>query len=65
VRCKIQRMAKKKKPGKFSVTKAVKSAARATVGSVRPTEKIPDAKSKQRQKATKHKASLQELIGDE
>jgi len=54
-----------KKPEPFSVSKAVKKAAREVVGTPRPTREIPDAKTKLRQKAAKHKPTLGELTGDE
>jgi hypothetical protein len=54
---------KKNKP--FSVTKAVKAAARDTVGTPRSTREIPDAKTKARKRATKHKPTIGKLLGEE
>lgn len=56
-----KKMAIKKKE-KFDVTKAVKAAARATLGTVPPTRSVPDAKTRQQKRATKHKPKLVELI---
>jgi hypothetical protein len=55
-------MPKKKKPGTFSISKAVKANARAVVGTPKSTKAIPDAKSKQEHKAAKHKKTLGEMI---
>ena len=54
-------MARKKKDV-FSVTKAVKAASRANVGPVPPTRAVPDAKSLQKRRATKHKQKLTDLL---
>jgi hypothetical protein len=53
--------AKKKKPGTFSVTKAVKANARERVGQPRPEKVIEDKPRAQRRKA-RHKESLEDLI---
>ena len=58
-------MAKKKKPGKFIVSKVVKANARAVVGTPKSTATIPDAKSKQEHRAAKHKKTLGEMIVEE
>ncbi len=55
-------MAGKKKSKGFSVVKAVKSAAREQVGAPRATRAVPDAKTKAKQRANKHKRSLGELM---
>ncbi len=57
-------MAKKKRE-KFSVTKAVKAAARNRVGLVKPTREIPDAKSREKKRAVKHKKPLAKLLSEE
>lgn len=57
-------MPRKKQKG-FSVTKAVKAAARANVGTPKPTREIPNAKVKARKRATKYKPTLGGLIGEE
>jgi hypothetical protein len=54
-------MARRKKDT-FSVTKAVKAASRANVGPVPPTRAVPDAKSVQKRRSTKHKQKLTDLI---
>ena len=58
-------MPKKKKPGKFIVSKVVKAKARAVVGTPKATKPIPDAKSKQEHKAAKFKKTLGEMIVEE
>jgi len=58
-------MPKKKKPGTFSISKAVKANARAVVGTPKSTTAIPDAKSKQEHKAAKHKKTLGDLIAED
>ncbi len=57
-------MPKKKTKG-FSVTKAVKAAARNTVGTPRPTREIPNAKVKSRKRATKYKPTLGGMLAEE
>jgi hypothetical protein len=57
-------MAKKKKLKKFDVVKAVKSAARATVGTPPPTRKAP-AKPKPQNAPEKHKLTLGKLLEEE
>jgi hypothetical protein len=52
-------MARKKKPAKFSATKAVKSAAREQIGTVPPTRAVPE---KIKKSSTKHKPSLNKII---
>jgi len=54
-------MARKKK-GIFDVTKAVKAASRANVGPVPPTRAVPDAKTLQKRRATKHKQKVTDLL---
>jgi hypothetical protein len=56
-------MAKKKKSKPFRVVKAVKAAARAVVGSVPPTRRVPDL-TKEARKKPKHKPTLQKLLRD-
>lgn len=58
-------MARKKKTQVFSKTKAVKSAARQAVGTPPPTREIPDAKSRERRRATKHKPTIGDLLSGE
>ena len=58
-------MPQKKKMKKFSAVTAVKSAARATVGTPPPTRKAPSEKDKLRQKAEKHKPTLEKLLSTE
>jgi hypothetical protein len=58
-------MPKKKKPGKFIVSKIVKAKARDVVGTPRSTKAIPDAKSKQEHKGAKHKPSLGKLLSED
>jgi hypothetical protein len=55
------RMAKKK-PRKLTAAKLVKSAARAHLGTPPPSRLLPD---KRREKAGKHKPTLDELIRGE
>lgn len=55
----------KKKRQTFSVSKAVKAAAREKIGAPPPTREIPDAKSRERRRAAKHKQSLQDLLSPE
>jgi hypothetical protein len=52
-------MAPRKKPAKFSATKAVKAAAREHIGTVPPTRAVPEKKKKN---TTKHKPSLNKVI---
>ncbi len=52
-------MPKKKKPGKFSATKAVKSLSRAVLG---PPPSVKRLESKKRVKKEKHKASVAKLM---
>ena len=61
----LGRMARKKRTQVFSKTKAVKSAARQAVGTPPPTREIPDAKSRQRRRAAKHKPTMGDLISGE
>ncbi len=58
-------MPKRKKKDVFSVTKAVKANARAVVGTPKATQEIPDAKTRQRKRATKHKKTLGEMLSSE
>ena len=53
-------MAPRKKPAKFSATKAVKAAAREKIGSVPPTRAVPEKTKKKN--APKHKPSLNKII---
>ncbi len=55
-------MAKKKKVERFSVVKAVKSASREQIGTVRPTKAVPDAREKAKNRAEKHKKKLEEMV---
>ena len=52
-------MARKKKPAKFSATKAVKAAAREQIGIVPPTRAVPEKKKKV---TARHKPKLNEVI---
>jgi len=52
-------MSPKKKPAKFSATKAVKAAAREQIGTVPPTRSVPE---KTKKTTTKHKPSLNKII---
>jgi hypothetical protein len=52
-------MARKKKPAKFSATKAVKEAAREKIGTVPPTRAVPE---KTKRTTTKHKPTLNKII---
>jgi hypothetical protein len=52
-------MPKKKKPGKFTATTAVKSAARAVLGSPPPVQR---QKNKKRGINEKHRATLSKLL---
>jgi hypothetical protein len=54
-------MARKKKPKKFSATKAAKFAARAVIGAPRPTLRHATPKE---QKRPKHKPTLTRLLND-
>jgi hypothetical protein len=58
-------MARKKKAEKFSVVKAVKSAAREQIGTVRPTKPVPDAKEKAKRRAEKHRKTLRQMLSSE
>jgi len=53
---------KKKKPGKFSATKAVKSLSRAVLGAPPVVKRL---ESKKRAKKEKHKASVAKLMSGE
>lgn len=57
-------MPKKKKTG-FSVTKAVKAAARNAVGTPKPTREIPNAKVRARKRSTKYKQTLGGMLAEE
>ena len=54
-----------KKKTKLSATKLVKAMAREAIGTPPPTRRAPDAKKKQRQKATKHKRTLGRMLSQE
>jgi hypothetical protein len=56
-------MAPKKKI--FSKVKAVKDAARATIGTPKSTRAIPDAKTKAEIRGGKHKKAAEELLEEE
>ena len=56
-------MAQKKKV--FSKVKAVKDAARATIGTPKSTRAIPDAKSKAEARSGKHKKPVESLLEEE
>ena len=56
-------MTQKKKV--FSKVKAVKDAARVTLGAPKSTRAIPDAKTKAERRGTKHKKPFGELPGEE
>ncbi len=58
-------MSKKKPAKKFDVVRAVKAAARASVGPPPPTRKEEDVVSKRRRKSTKHKPTLGKLLADD
>ncbi len=53
----------KRKPAKFSATKAVKANARERVGQPKPSRVLPDRPRTGRQ--AKHKPGLEEIIGRE
>lgn len=53
----------KRKPGKFSATKAVKANARERVGQPKPARVVDDSPRTGRQ--TKHKPKLDQIIGQE
>ena len=53
----------KRKPGRFSVTKAVKANARERVGQPKPAKVVDDAPREGRQ--AKHKPKLEDLIRKE
>jgi hypothetical protein len=53
-------MAQKKKV--FSKVKAVKDAARATIGAPKSTRAIPDAKTKAEARGGKHRKAVEELL---
>lgn len=52
-------MAPKKRPARFSATKAVKAAAREQIGTVPPTRAVPE---KTKKTKTKHKSTLNKII---
>ena len=54
-------MTKTKKKA-FSKVSAVKAAARASVGAPPPTQTLPDAKKRQKQRGEKHKTTLGDLL---
>jgi hypothetical protein len=56
-------MGQKKKV--FSKVKAVKDAARATIGAPKSTRTIPDAKSKAEARGGKHRKVVEELLEEE
>jgi hypothetical protein len=56
-------MAQKKKV--FSKVKAVKDAARVKVGAPKPTQAIPDAKTKAEMRGEKHKKTQEKLLEDD
>ena len=49
----------------FSKVKAVKDAARVNVGAPKPTQAIPDAKTKAEIRGGKHKKSQEQLLEEE
>ncbi len=55
-------MGKKRRPGVFSVVKAVKSNARDRVGTPPPGQALPDEKTKMAHRASKHKETLARLL---
>ncbi len=55
-------MSKRKRPAIFSVTKAVKRNARDRVGTPPPGHALPDEKTKQAHRASKHKVTLCRLL---
>ncbi len=55
----------KKKKDVFDVAKAVKAAARERVGTPPPTKEIPDAISRQKRRAEKHKTTLGKLLSEQ
>jgi len=55
----------RKKKDVFSKVKAVKDAARETVGTPRPTRALPDPKSKASARQEKHKTKLSDLLIEE
>ncbi|HKR32095.1 MAG TPA: hypothetical protein VJT08_16555 [Terriglobales bacterium] len=56
-------MSGRKKRGKFSATKAVKSLARETIGSPPPVLRIPALKESRKEK--KHKPTLGKMLAEE
>jgi len=54
-----------KKKNVFSKVKAVKDAARATVGTPRPGRALPDPKAKAAARQQKHKSKLTDLLAEE
>lgn len=56
-------MAAKKKV--FSKVKAIKDAARVNVGTPKPTQAIPDAKTKAEGRGGKHKKPFEELLEED
>ncbi len=55
-------MAKKRRPGIFSVVKAVKRNARDRVGTPPPSHPLPDEKTKLAHRASKHRVTLSRLL---
>lgn len=55
----------RKKKTRFSAVKAVKSAARQSLGMPSPTRVVPDVKAKNAGKAGKHRANLEKLLADD
>lgn len=58
-------MAAKKKVKRFSVVKAVKSAAREHVGAVPPTRAVPDQKERARRREGKYKKTMSDLLAED
>ena len=55
-------MARKKKRKRFQAVQAVKELARERIGTPPPTQVVPDRK---KRKKEKHKATMQELLGEQ
>lgn len=56
---------KRKTKQVFDVSKAVKAAAREKVGTPPPSREIPDAKTREKRRAQKHKATFADLLVEE
>lgn len=54
----------KRRPKRFSVTKAVKGNARDRVGTPKPTQTLPDEREKAERRALRHKLTLPRMLND-